>query len=57
MLKLSNVPYGRVRHTGELDTFAKTILKHPYYNVPYGQVAYTGELPTFAKTILKSTLL
>ena len=26
-----NVPYRRVRHTGKLDTFAKTILKHLYY--------------------------
>ena len=27
----SNVPHGRVRHTGELDTFTKTTLKHLYY--------------------------
>ena len=26
-----NVPYGRVRHTGKLDTFAKTTLKYLYY--------------------------
>ena len=30
-VSLINVPYGRVRYIGELDTFAKTTLKHLYY--------------------------
>jgi hypothetical protein len=28
---LGNVPYRRVAYTGELPTFAKTTLKHPFY--------------------------